>query len=446
MARLLCHRAGTTVHGFGGYAQGVAVPTVIQVLDGKPPANSSAVRVEWAPGQDFRYSGGGYTIVQKWMHDVGGKPFTELMDELVLAPAGMKRSTFGQPLPRAWHARAAAGVLPNGTPVAGKWHTYPEQAAAGLWTTAEDLARLVIEVQGALKGESDVLSKELAERMVPADRDAIGLGFFTRRPDGDDVFFGHGGWNEGFSSELLAHRDAGYGAVVMTNANQPAFINEILQSIRMEYGWAATKVYTKQPVPAATLEKGVGRYRFDAEQVLIVRAEGERLVFTLGKGPDLELAHVGDGVFVRRDQGVELTLHEAQGGLELRAGDAGAYRRLADDERMPRELLFAGPFDEALSAYRAVHAQSPGDGSVAEARLNAEGYGILGQGRTGDAVLLFRIVTALYPKSANAWDSLGEGYRMMGDIPLSIEAYERALTLDPAFPTALQALAEMKRD
>src|ERR1017187_3623566 len=56
---VVSHNGGLTVHGFPGYAQGAAMPALVQLLDGKPPANTAAVRVTKAPGSGFSYSGGG---------------------------------------------------------------------------------------------------------------------------------------------------------------------------------------------------------------------------------------------------------------------------------------------------------------------------------------------------------------------------------------------------
>lgn len=132
---LLGHRAGTTVHGFPGYPQGRAVPTLEQILDGKPPANTAPVLVNLIPGTQTRYSGGGYCIAQLAITNRTGKAFPDLMDELVLRPLKMNRSTYAQPLPAEFRGNAATGHRFGGAPVAGRYHTYPEMAAAGLWST-----------------------------------------------------------------------------------------------------------------------------------------------------------------------------------------------------------------------------------------------------------------------------------------------------------------------
>jgi CubicO group peptidase (beta-lactamase class C family) len=161
LANLLSHTAGLTVHGFPGYAADEPLPNVAQVLDGAAPANTAPVRVDLEPGTRFRYSGGGTTIAQLMLTDTERKPFPEIARETVLAPLGMTDSTYEQPLPPARARRAAAGHHADGRPVPGKFHVYPEMAAAGLWTTPTDLARFGIEVQLSLQGKSNRCSPRL---------------------------------------------------------------------------------------------------------------------------------------------------------------------------------------------------------------------------------------------------------------------------------------------
>ena len=65
LRRLLSHSAGVTVEGFRGYAFGEEVPNLEQILNGELPANSPPIRVDLVPGTQYRYSGGGYMIVQQ---------------------------------------------------------------------------------------------------------------------------------------------------------------------------------------------------------------------------------------------------------------------------------------------------------------------------------------------------------------------------------------------
>ena len=238
LRRLLSHSAGTTVHGFPGYGAGVAPPSVVQVLEGGPPANTAAVRVDTFPGSLWRYSGGGTTIVHLLMSDASGRPFAELMRERVLEPAGMRHSTFAQPLPEARRARAAVAHRRDGTPVAGGHHSYPEQAAAGLWTTPSDLARFAIEIQRAFAGEDGrILAPASARRMLATEAGSYGLGFGVAG-EGDGLWFMHGGANAGFQSYLAAMAEGGKGVVVMTNGDAGGDLaQEILRAVAREYGF-----------------------------------------------------------------------------------------------------------------------------------------------------------------------------------------------------------------
>src|SRR4030095_5111324 len=161
---LLSHSAGLTVHGFPGYEVDAPMPTLVQILNGEKPANTPAIRVDVEPGSRWRYSGGGYTVMQQLLIDVTGMSFPELTRELVLAPADMWQSTYENPLPKSLEASAATAHGRSGDKVKGRWHIYPEMAAAGLGTPRSDLARYVIEVQCALAGQSKILSREMARQ------------------------------------------------------------------------------------------------------------------------------------------------------------------------------------------------------------------------------------------------------------------------------------------
>jgi CubicO group peptidase (beta-lactamase class C family) len=233
LRRIMSHSAGLTVHGFPGYAAGEPVPSIVEVLDGKKPANTAPIRVDIVPGTLFRYSGGGYTI----MIDATGQTFPSLMQDLVLSKAGMRDSTFDQPLPNSRAGVAASGYRQSGDPVPGKYHTYPEIAAAGLWTTATDLARFAIEIQKSREGRSNqILSKATVEEMLREQKKPYGLGFALEQVDGSSRF-GHGGADEGFQALFSATMD-GQGFVIMTNSdNGGRLAGEIALSIAAAYHW-----------------------------------------------------------------------------------------------------------------------------------------------------------------------------------------------------------------
>jgi CubicO group peptidase (beta-lactamase class C family) len=238
LAHLLTHSAGVTVHGFRGYAKGEEVPTLLQLLDGTGPANSAPIRVDIPVGSTFRYAGGGYEIVQLAIEDETGKPFAQAVRDLVLEPFGMRRSTFVQPVPADVRERAATGYRANGDPVAGHWHVYPELAAAGLWTTPEDLARFALELHRIATAKTEkVMSRELAQRMLQREFDRYGLGFVVSG-DGSEARFSHSGGNAGFRCHIVAYRDTGSGVAIMTNSdNGGALMQDIVRAVGREYQW-----------------------------------------------------------------------------------------------------------------------------------------------------------------------------------------------------------------
>lgn len=238
---LLCHGAGTTVHGFPGYGVSEKWPSLVEILDGSGGANTEAIRVNRAPGTAFRYSGGGYCILQQLIMDVTGKPFDEAMQELALGPLGMKDSSYAQPLPEKEAADAAHGHRADGEEIQGAWRVHPEQAAAGLWTTPSDLARFLIAIHKAYRGEpGSVLSRPLAEEMLkPQVGPNIGLGLFL---SSGGAVFEHGGSNLGFRSLAVACRDSGDACVAMTNSDRGGRpLGLIVEAVKKEYGWPVGK-------------------------------------------------------------------------------------------------------------------------------------------------------------------------------------------------------------
>jgi CubicO group peptidase (beta-lactamase class C family) len=151
---LLSMTGGLGVPGFVGYEVGAPLPTLTQILDGAPPANSPPVTVIAVPGSAYHYSGGGYEIAEALMADTLHAPFPEAMDALVLKPAEMTHSTFAQPLPSELAPVTAKGHYGDGNQLPGGWRICPEHAAAGLWSTPSDLANLLLLVARSWRGES----------------------------------------------------------------------------------------------------------------------------------------------------------------------------------------------------------------------------------------------------------------------------------------------------
>jgi len=220
LRRLLSHTAGISSFNRDDGAPKGKVPTLLQILNSEPPLEGDPVTVDIVPGSQYRYSNEGYAVVQQLMMDVEGKPFPEIMRKRVLDPLGMKNITFEQPLPAEKWERAATGHIGDGEPIQGKAWVYSNMGAGGLWATASDLAKFILEIQESFAGESNkVLSQEMTETMLTVQSGSSGLGLGITG-EGEEQSFGHSGHNRGYLCRIKALVRKGQGVVIMTNSNK----------------------------------------------------------------------------------------------------------------------------------------------------------------------------------------------------------------------------------
>lgn len=261
LRQLLSHTAGLGVHGFAGYVPGAPLPTPVQILDGVPPSNSGAVRSVLPAGAQFEYSGGGYVLTQLALSDTSGMPFAKLAQREVLRPLGMTRSAYAQPPSPSIRANIAFGHA-NGRPIPGNYHVYPELGPAGLWTSASDLARLLMDMQASAAGKKGHrLSPAMTREMLTPVKDNWGLGvaLYTN----GSPRFGHDGVNEGVQSFMIAYVDKGDGIVALTNGgNGRRLMDEVVRSIATDYGWPdiAAPATEEKTLSLAELSKAAGRF------------------------------------------------------------------------------------------------------------------------------------------------------------------------------------------
>lgn len=269
LADILSHNAGLSVHGFPGHDIHEAIPSVIDVLDGKKPATTMPVRSMFEPGLGFQYSGGGTTISQLILTDITRQSYDTWMYENILKPIGMVNSSFSQPPSKKNQPHLATGYLNDGTPVSNKYHVYPEMAAAGLWMTPSDLCHYIIDMQLAYKGEkpSKVLSPEMVKlHLTPYNYGPTSLGSFIIDLNGAK-YFEHSAGNDGFCGDFYGSLEDGYGCVVFMNSENPALLSEIINSVAKAYNW---KNFYKEPkrkksisVPDHTVKPAEGIYLYD---------------------------------------------------------------------------------------------------------------------------------------------------------------------------------------
>lgn len=281
LRQLLNHSAGINLHGFRGYDSTQKIPNLLAILDGITPANSEPIRVVNVPGTEWDYSGGGYSIIQLLITEASQQTFPQLMQETIFAPLKMTRSIFTDSLSPAMSKNAVSAHRGNGKEIQGHWHHYPELAAAGLWTTPSDLAKIIIEIQQAEAGKSNkILSNQMTDTMLTRVLGETGLGFYVEQL-ADRTSFSHSGGSEGFRVHLYGYTKTGQGAVIMTNSdNGAALIEEVFASIGAEYGWPDFKITQKKMIAAdpAMNQQFAGKYEL-LEQPAHIIAEGEHLYF-----------------------------------------------------------------------------------------------------------------------------------------------------------------------
>ena len=458
--RLMNHSGGTVFSpGFSYRTENL--PTFQQILEGEPPARSGPVRVDRVPGTAFQYSNPGYSVLRKLAEDVTGKNFAEIARERVFEPLGMTRTTFVTPLPPALLTNAAMGHRTDGTVDAEVRRWIGHMAAGGLWTTATDYAAFVIELQRTLRGESDlVLDRELAGLMVqPHDASEYGLGVFLREPKGERRYVGHIGDGPGFVGGFTADTLGDHGVVVLTNGQGGInLVREIRRGVASVYNWPDNlpPELTTVTLDPELLEKTAGRYRLGFDQAVTLEYSADALWLQIPGGPALKLFAVGDTTFVCKEREGEITFERGADGyvtemtFELsdeigRRGDGPqTLPRMASGERTPLELLLDGDTAEATDLYRALLETDPSAPAVAENRLNRLGYQYLGQDLPDDAVAVFRLYVALYPESANAYDSLGEALMTTGQLDAAVASYRRSLELNPANGNAIEMIEKIE--
>jgi len=268
LRRLLSHTAGITPGGFEGYEPNVQpLPSTVQILRGSPPANSPPAEVMAVPGTTMAYSGLGYTIVQHLVMSRGDQTFPTLMSEAIFQPLGMESSTYGQPLTRHFESRAASGHTWGGGVLSGRWRLHPEMAAAGLWTTPSDLAKVAIEMARARRGESArVLSQAMAVQMLTEERESSALGWMLASSNG---MFWHNGGTQGYRASMRMYSETGDGIVILTNSdNGQDIMPALMNVVAAHWGWAGYTQRTISPIVTAKLiasqrgvERGLTEYR-----------------------------------------------------------------------------------------------------------------------------------------------------------------------------------------
>ena len=353
MRMLMSHTSGLTVHGFEDYLPGEKLPTLVETLDGKPPAKNEPVRLQREPGLLVDYSGGGVMVEQQVIEDVTGTPLTVAARVHVFDPVGMRRSTFQNPLSAA-HGNIAKAHDDTGKPTAlpRGWQTFPEQAASGLWTSANDLGAFVAAVIKGYRGNGTLLPRALATQMVTE----VSPGSFGLGPElsgaGATRRFVHNGDNDSYHAGFEGYLESGDGFVILTNGeNSQQLRGEIRNALSDALGHGVKPLIrtTTLDLAAAEYADYAGTYRidtgvpmdlrrgladwFDLDTLEVKRADGAITVsVTEEDGPEASpLLPLTPARFIASRFGIELEFHRDAHGkvraLSVEAGNARAYYR-----------------------------------------------------------------------------------------------------------------------
>lgn len=322
---LLNHTSGITPGGYLGYSQELNLPTDIEVAQGIKSVNSPAIEVLSVPGQQLRYSGGAYTLAEIALQDIFQQPFEDIMREWVLTPAGMKSSSFAQQLLKSTKQDIAQGHNNNGETVKGGWHNHPEQAAAGLWSNANDLAHFLIEIGKGYQGKSKVFSKSVINELLSEKIDDHYYGFYAYG-EGDNLTIAHYGGNLGYRSAMILNVKTGDGLVVLTNSDNGSLLTgDLLRAWSLQNNLPHFKVKSvaKTQLSQTQLKEFAGKYAFTKQgwQVEVrydARAKGIAIIFPNGDVYPLVATRKETNHFIHMDTGVETVFVKKEGQLAIK--------------------------------------------------------------------------------------------------------------------------------
>lgn len=369
MRMLLSHTSGLTVHGFEDYLPGEKLPTLIETLNGTPPAKNESVRLQREPGLLVDYSGGGVMVEQQVIEDVTGAPLETAARAQVFDLVDMRRSTFENPLSAARGNIAKAHDekgMPTALPLG--WQAFPEQAASGLWTSANDLGAFVGALIKSYRGNGTLLPRAIATQMMtevsPSSR---GLGPELYGGGTNRRFF-HNGDNDSYHAAFEGYLETGDGFVILTNGeNSKQLRGEIRNALSDALGHGV-----KPLIRTATLDMGApayadyaGTYRidtavpmdfrrgladwFDFDALEVKLADGAITVSVTDQdGPESSaLLPLTPTRFIASRFGTELEFHRDAHGvvraLSVEAGAARAYYRRQALEQKPAAIGAPSP-------------------------------------------------------------------------------------------------------
>lgn len=440
---LLSHTAGTSQSSYFGFTPTQPLPTIVEILSGAKISETRPVVVNSEPDKEFRYSGGGSMIAQLALMDVSKKSFSALTQQLLFDKLGMKNSTFEQPVP-AKFTKQSSWAYSTAPWFKGMPYVYPQQAAAGLYTTPTDLAKFFIDVQKSYAGKGKILSQATTLKMLTPQqnvsdgsyKEQIGIGPFliqrTDNKDPDGVYFEFTGVNAGFLAYGIAGITNGNGVIIMLNSGDDVngLGKEIRRAVAKVYNWTNFLPTEIQPIDLtdAALEKFVGRYRMGADEVLYLRKEKNYLVENINEGNDIYCFPVTKDTIVFTDYNIKAGFKMNDNGEVLSLQNIYQEKpmpKMKDDEFSPSEYLKLKKYDDAKKSFGAM--------KLNEYQLTYLAYNLMNKKPLNrDAVkTILEVAIEQHPNASIVYSRWGDYYLKLNDTPNAIKSYQKAIALDP---------------
>jgi CubicO group peptidase (beta-lactamase class C family) len=442
---LLSHTAGTTQSSYFGFTPDKkTLPTIQQILSGAPLAESRAVVVNSEPLKEFRYSGGGSMIAQMAIMDVSGQDYGDFTNEAIFKKLGLQHTTFAQPLPEKYRKQASWAYSDNSW-FQGMPYVYPQQAAAGLYSTPSDLAAIMIDIQNAYRGKGRILQQSIARQMLEPQvsvsngfyKEQMATGpFLLQRSDNKEskgMYFEHTGVNAGFMAFAIGNLTEGYGAVIMMNkdGNADGLGKEIRRAIAKVYNWHhfLPDEFTPVPVAENELTQYEGRYRKGNDEVITFRKEQNYLVQQFNGGEEIYSFPAGKDTFLLTDFFMKgMFVRDSQNNIQsFKVVDYGdPMPKMLADEYAPHELIKLGRLAEAKEGYRQM--------KLNEYQLTYMAYEFMNRKPKNyqAAQAILELAQEQHPNSAIMYARWGDLYNSQGNKTKAIEAYTKALKLEPS--------------
>lgn len=235
----------------------------------------------------------------------------------------MENSTYSQPLGHSFLKQAATGHQINGIPIKGKSFIYPEMAAAGLWSTPTDLARLGIEMMKTLSGEpTSVWKKETIEAMLRPHSEKstgqggllLGLGI-VKNGTGEGTYFFHDGTNIGFVAMMRFYPHLGKGAAIMLNSDEGGFFrSDIMKSIGQAYQWPNSGTEQTTALPLSSIDRYLGTYSTKAGSKFVIFNRGNQLFLQCDRQQPIQLFSKSDMDFFAKEVNVQVSFAQEDTG------------------------------------------------------------------------------------------------------------------------------------